>query len=136
MVFGVPEHAVFCVFFYSFMFFLCFFYVFFYFLFFFVNLYPPATTKCCIPPLPPDVVSHCTATKCRNWDKKKWFSKVGGGIKNEFRWFYTPLKQLQWSWNIFTFKNSTFLTVPFIYWVKGVIISGHCINRVKIWCSF
>ena len=67
MVFGVPERAVLCVFF-------KFFYVFFYFLLvFFVNLFPTAATKCCIPQLPPNVVSHCAATKCRNRDKKMNF---------------------------------------------------------------
>ena len=57
---------------------------------FFVNLYPTSATKCCMPLLSLNVVSHCVATKYPNLDKKMIF---GGGYKNEFSWFYTPLQQ-------------------------------------------
>ena len=89
---------VFFMFFYVFYVFLCFlcffmfFFIFFYFLFFFVNLYPTAAIKCCIPQLPPNIVSRYAATKCRNRDKKNDIRRWGGDKKNEFRWFYTPLE--------------------------------------------
>ena len=51
---------------------------------FFENLYPTAATKCCIQQLPPNVVSHCAATKCRNRDKKNlnFFQGAVSGYKN------------------------------------------------------
>ena len=78
-----------------------FFYYLFIFFYFFVNLYPTAPTKCCIPHcchqmlyptlLSPNVVYRFVATKCRKLDKKNDYRRWGGGKKNDFWWFYTPL---------------------------------------------
>ena len=88
--------------------FLIFFYLFFIFqdfFYFFVNLYPTAPTKCCIPHcchqmlyptlLSPNVVYRFVATKCRKLDKKNDYRRWGGGKKNDFWWFYTPLVHLE-----------------------------------------
>ena len=56
-----------------------------------MNLYPTAATKCCIPLLPPNVVYRFVATKCCKLDKKNDYRRWGGGKKNDFWWFYTPL---------------------------------------------
>ena len=82
-------------------FFLLFIYLFLFFFYFFVNLYPTAPTKCCIPHcchqmlyptlLSPNVVYRFVATKCRKLDKKNDYRRWGGGKKNDFWWFYTPL---------------------------------------------
>jgi len=76
-------------------------YLFLFFFIFFVNLYPTAPTKCCIPHcchqmlyptlLSPNVVYRFVATKCRKLDKKNDYRRWGGGKKNDFWWFYTPL---------------------------------------------
>ena len=95
MIFGVLVRAVFsqkvCPFWIKLDFFYYLF-IFFYFFLFFCEFVSHSSHQMLYPTLlSPNVVYRFVATKCRKLDKKNDYRRWGGGKKNDFWWFYTPL---------------------------------------------